>query len=145
MKLAISALLLFSAATNLCGQTHSPGTSAPAKRRPFSVVEATIPEMQAAMKAGRVTSHELVTQYLLRIALYNSRLNAVIAVNPNALSQADALDRERAAGKVRGPLHGIPVALKDNMLTIEMPTTGRRAGVFRPGPAVRSHADQESA
>jgi len=124
MKLVIFALLLFSAATTSYGQTHSPGTSAPPSRRHFSVVEATIPEMQAAMNEGRVTSRELVTEYLLRIALYNSRLNAVIAVNPNALSQADERDRERAAGKVRGPLHGIPVALKDNMLTVEMPTTG---------------------
>src|ERR1700692_1122896 len=103
MKLVIFALLLFSAATTSYGQTHSPGTSAPPSRRHFSVVEATIPEMQAAMKEGRVTSRELVTEYLLRIALYNSRLNAVIAVNPNALSQADERDRERAAGKVRGP------------------------------------------
>jgi amidase len=80
--------------------------------------------MQAAMKEGRVTSRELVTQYLLRIALYNRRLNAVITVNPNALKQAEARDRERAQGKLRGPLHGIPIALKDNMQTIEMPTTG---------------------
>src|SRR5205814_8095061 len=55
---------------------------------------------------------------------YEDRLNAVIAVNPNALAEADALDRERAQGKIRGPLHGIPVALKDNIHTLEMPTTG---------------------
>src|SRR5450631_3917941 len=124
MKLAFSMLLLLSTANTLCGQTRTSGPSVPVTRRSFSVVEATIPEMQAAMKEGRVTSHELVTQYLLRIALYNSKLNAVIAVNPNALSEADARDRERAIGKARGPLHGIPIALKDNMLTIEMPTTG---------------------
>ena len=93
-------------------------------RQPFSVVEATIPEMQTAMNDGRVTSRELVTQYLLRIATYNSKLNAVITINPNALKEADALDRERARGKVRGPLHGIPIALKDNMHTIDMPTAG---------------------
>ena len=96
----------------------------PKPRRSFSVVEATIPEMQAAMKEGRVTSRELVTQYLLRIALYNNKLNAVIAVNSNALKEADARDRERARGRLRGPLHGIPVALKDNMQTVDMPTTG---------------------
>jgi amidase len=124
MKLAFSVVWLLSATTILCGQTRTRGPSVPARRRFFSVVEATIPEMQAAMKEGRVTSRELVIQYLLRIALYNSKLNAVITVNPNALSEADARDRERATGKVRGPLHGIPVALKDNMLTIEMPTTG---------------------
>src|SRR4051812_13276520 len=92
--------------------------------KPFSVVEATIPEMQAALRDGRVTSRELVTQYLLRIAMYEDRLNAVMTVNPHALEEADARDRERAAGKIRGPLHGIPVALKDNIQTTDMPTTG---------------------
>src|SRR5437016_13447612 len=89
---------------------------------PFSVVEASIPEMQAALKAGRITSHDLVQQYLTRIALYNHKINAVITVNPNALKEADALDAERKAGKIRGPLHGIPVALKDNIHTTNMPT-----------------------
>lgn len=76
------------------------------------------------MKEGRVTSRGLVTQYLLRIALYNNKLNAVITVNSNALKEADARDRERARGRLRGPLHGIPIALKDNMQTVDMPTTG---------------------
>lgn len=92
--------------------------------KPFSVVEATIPEMQQALKDGRVTSRELVLQYLVRIATYEDRLNAIITVNPKALDEADALDRERKAGKVRGPLHGIPIALKDNIHTTNMPTTG---------------------
>src|SRR3984957_2841036 len=124
MKLAFSVVFLLSATTTLCGQTRTRGPGEPARRGSFNVVEATIPEMQAAMKERRITSRELVNQYLLRIALYNSKLNAVITVNPNALSEADTRDRERAKGKVRGPLHGIPIALKDNMLTIEMPTTG---------------------
>ena len=92
--------------------------------KPFTVVEATIPEMQAAMAAGRVTSREIVRQSLIRIALYEETLNAVIAVNPGALEEAEALDRERAQGKVRGPLHGMPIALKDNIHTTNMPTTG---------------------
>jgi hypothetical protein len=124
MKLAFPVVFLLSATTAFCGQTRARGPRVPTKRRSFSVVEATIPEMQAAMQEGRVTSRELVTQYLLRIALYNNKLNAVITVNPNALSEADERDRERATSKTRGPLHGIPIALKDNMLTIEMPTTG---------------------
>jgi amidase len=96
----------------------------PPQRPPFSVVEATIPELQAALRERRVTSRELVLQYLTRIALYEDRLNAVMAVNHDALRQAEELDRERAAGRLRGPLHGIPVALKDNIHTSDMPTTG---------------------
>src|SRR4029077_15322244 len=56
--------------------------------------------------------------------LYNSKLNAIITVNPNAPREAEARDRDRAPGKARGPLHGTPTALKDNMLTTDMPTTG---------------------
>ena len=91
---------------------------------PFSVVERTIPEMRAAMEQGRMSSRELVRQYLTRIALYEDKLNAAITVNPHALQEAEERDRERAAGKVRGPLHGIPIALKDNIHTTDMPTTG---------------------
>jgi len=90
----------------------------------FDVVEATIPEMQAALQEGRVTSRELVEVYLVRIASYEEDVNATIAVNHRALQIADSLDQERAAGRVRGPLHGIPVALKDNIHTTDMPTTG---------------------
>jgi len=124
MKLAFSIVFLLSFTAALNAQTPAPAHETRTKLQPFSVVEATIPEMQTAMKQRRVTSRDLVTQYLLRIALYNRRLNAVITINPNALKEADALDRERAQGKVRGPLHGIPIALKDNMQTTNMPTTG---------------------
>ena len=95
-----------------------------AQTKPFSVVEANIADMRTALEQKRTTSHELVMQYLSRIALYEDRLHAVITVNPRALAIADSLDRERARGKILGPLHGIPVALKDNIHTTDMPTTG---------------------
>jgi len=90
----------------------------------FQIVEATIPAMNAALAAGRVTSEELVEMYLERIEAYSALLNPYIKVNKHALAEARKLDKEREDGHLRGPLHGIPIALKDNMLTTELPTSG---------------------
>ncbi len=105
-------------------------TTPPAETPVFDAFERTIPELQAAMARGDTTSVRLTQQYLARIGVFDDqgpRLNAMLYVNPRALEDANVLDRERAAGKVRGPLHGIPIVLKDNYGTHDMPTT---AGVL---------------
>ena len=114
---AIGTLTLFAQTARTAGPARRPAAS-------FTVVEATIPAMRTAMEQGRVTSHELVRQYLERLGMYEDTLHAAISVNRRALAIADERDRERAQGHIRGPLHGIPVALKDNIHTIDMPTTG---------------------
>ncbi|WP_240126731.1 amidase [Thermomonas alba] len=84
----------------------------------FAFEEASIADLQAKMSAGTLTSHALAQAYLDRIAAIDRAgpaINAVIELNPDALKEADALDAERKAGKIRGPLHGIPVLLKDNI------------------------------
>jgi amidase len=117
VKYAVRAAILLSVVA-LTAQT------APPRSARFTVVETSIADMQRAMQEHRVTSRDIVTEYLTRIALYNGRIHAAIAVNPRALAEADARDAERAQGRVRGPLHGIPIALKDNIHTTDMPTTG---------------------
>jgi amidase len=94
---------------------------------PFDVTEKGIRDLHAAMADGRVTSERLVELYLERVAAYDQagpRLNAVIYINPKAASDARELDAERMARGPRGPLHGVPVLLKDNFETRDMPTTG---------------------
>jgi amidase len=86
----------------------------------------TVLDLQNAMAAHRLTSADLVTAYLNRIKTYDhgpGELNSIRALNPHALAQAKELDNERRHGHVRGPLHGIPVLLKDNVGTADMPTT----------------------
>lgn len=105
-----------------CAPRPTPGPAVP-----YSVEERSIGELQRDLSAGRVTSRELVERYMARIRDVDQRgpmLRSIIAINPRALDEASRLDRERAVGRVRGPLHGIPVAIKDNIETADpLPTT----------------------
>ncbi|WP_375392589.1 amidase [uncultured Sphingomonas sp.] len=93
-----------------------------AQAKTVAVEEKSIDQLQAMMAAGQASSADLVGAYLKRIAAMDRKgtsLRAVIALNPDALAQARALDAERKAGRVRGPLHGIPVLIKDNVETLD--------------------------
>jgi amidase len=101
--------------------------AAPLPTTGIEVTEASIAQLQAALANGRATSRQLVAAYRSRIAAYDQAgpaLNSIVTLNPAALAQADALDRERATKGARGPLHGIPVLVKDNFDTKDMPTSG---------------------
>jgi amidase len=107
-------------------QPPLPVPAPPAAAEDFELAEATIAELQASLAAGRRTSRGLVEAYLARIAGLDRRgpeLRAVLEVNPEALAIADALDAERRAKGARGPLHGIPILLKDNIATNDRMTT----------------------
>jgi amidase len=96
------------------------------KVRPFELDELTIADLQDGIKAGRFTARSLTEQYLARIDAIDKQgpaLNSVIEVNPDALTLADALDRERKDKGPRGPLHGIPVLIKDNIDTADKMAT----------------------
>jgi Asp-tRNA(Asn)/Glu-tRNA(Gln) amidotransferase A subunit family amidase len=120
---------------------HDSIANARAQTRTFDVLTATVADIQAAVDAGALTYEQLVRRYLDRIEAYDKRgptLRAVIAINPRAIDIARRLDVERKAGGRRGPLHGIPIAIKDNIDVIDMPSTGGNAafaGAYAPRDA----------
>lgn len=98
-----------------------------ARAAALDLANATIADLQTAMSNGTLTAEKLTELYLARVDAYDKKgpaINAFITLNPHALEVAKALDAERKAGKVRGPLHGIPIVLKDNYDTYDLPTTG---------------------
>jgi len=102
------------------------GASKPASVPPFDLDELTVRELQDRMTAGQESARSLTEKYLARIAALDHEgpaLRAVLETNPDALQIAESLDAERKAGKLRGPLHGIPVLLKDNVGTADRMTT----------------------
>lgn len=107
-----------------------------AQTKGFAFEEATVTELQTMMQKGEMTSRQITQAYLDRIADLDKKLNSMIEINPDALAIADQMDKERKGGKVRGPLHGIPVAIKDNIDTADkMKTTaGSLALLDAPTP-----------
>jgi len=115
-----------------------PGAPAP-EVNPFELDEITIAELQEGMNSGKFTAQSLAEKYTARISEIDKRgpgLNSIIELNPDALSIAEALDQERKAGGPRGPLHGIPVLIKDNIATADrmMTTAGSLALVGAKAP-----------
>ncbi|HVF05257.1 MAG TPA: amidase family protein [Frankiaceae bacterium] len=124
-SLALSLALTLPLAPGLGAEAARPAGCAGVVRG-IDLDRATVLDLQRAMAARKVTSVELVRTYLDRIKQYDqgpAKLNSIRALNPTAVKQAAALDKERRRGRVRGPLHGIPVLLKDNVGTKDLPTT----------------------
>jgi amidase len=109
----------------------------PGDEQPYAVLnEITIGELQAKMKSGELTARRIAEMYLERIRAIDPKLKSVIEINPDALSIADTLDKERKKGKVRSALHGIPVLIKDNIDTADKmhTTAGSLALLDAPTP-----------
>ncbi|MBL0170905.1 MAG: amidase [Gemmatimonadaceae bacterium] len=129
-------VLLLASATLASTTTAQP--VAPASRGTVEVTEATIAELRTAMASGRVSSVQLVDAYLARIAAYEHAgpsLNALIRLNPKARAEAAQRDAERRQGRLRGALHGIPIIIKDNYDTGDMPTSAGSLALANSQPA----------
>lgn len=139
LGLLVTVLMLAGHGATAVAQRKPPARPQPAPVLNFyEVHEQSIGDLQAAQTAGTVTARGLVDSYLARIQAYDQagpRLNTIVMLNPRAREDADALDRERAEKGARGPLHGIPVLIKDNYDTADMPTSGGNLGLATMQPA----------
>lgn len=117
----------------------SPAADCRARIAGLDLQTATVTQLQAAMASGRLTSRALTKRYVERIRAYDGPTNSIRALSPTALVEAALRDRERKAGKVRGPLHGIPVLLKDNIGTRSVPTTAGSIALEGNIPKVEAH------
>jgi amidase len=108
---------------------------------PFTeLIEVTISDLQAKMKSGQLTSRRLVEMYLERIKQVDIRTHSVLELNPDALAIADSLDKERKKGKTRGPLHGIPILIKDNIETADKMHTTAGSWALYDAPTPKEDA-----
>lgn len=130
--LSLSLAMVFSAMPVMSAETIAAATVAATETEKLEtmfttidLMDATITELETAMDKGEVTAKELVQMYIDRINAYDKSLdlNSIIMINPEALEQAEELDKERAEGKVRGALHGIPIIVKDNYDVEGLPTS----------------------
>jgi amidase len=107
----------------------------------FTVVEKSVPQLEDALARGITTSEDIVREYLTRLSTYDRNgvaLRSMLAQNPHVVSDARALDGERANGRVRGAFHGIPVAFKDNIDVLGLPTTGGSRALIDHRPRLDS-------
>jgi amidase len=133
-----------------CSRSDETANEVQPRTDSFELLEASIVDIQAAYDAGTLTAVDLVQGYLDRIAAYDAAgvaLTSIISIHPGALSQAAALDEERLQSGRRGLLHGIPVLLKDNIDTLDLPTTNGSAvlkGIVPPDDAALTKALREA-
>jgi amidase len=107
----------------------------------FSVFEKTVEQLQETMTRGALTSEDILRDYLARLSQYDRNgpvFRALLALNPRMFAEARALDAERTAGRVRSPFHGIPIAFKDNIDVLGMPTTGGSLALVEHKPRLDS-------
>ncbi len=114
--------------------------AAPTTKGAFRVEEATIADLQAAMASGRASAVSLVKAYEARIRALDPKLHSVLELNPDAIKIAAELDAERKVGKVRGPLHGLPILLKDNLDTADRMHTTAGSWALYDAPAPKQDA-----